>query len=51
MVKQKVSMTIDKEVYDSFKEFCRVNGMKVSTKVEILMRDSVNTTTLKKYME
>ncbi|MEA2036847.1 MAG: hypothetical protein U9O94_05025 [Nanoarchaeota archaeon] len=44
-------MTIDKDVYDTFKEFCRQNGMKVSTKVELLMRDSAKNVSLKKFIE
>ena len=44
-------MTIDEEVYDNFKDYCKRNGMKVSTKVELLMKESVSTITLKKFIK
>jgi antitoxin component of RelBE/YafQ-DinJ toxin-antitoxin module len=49
--KIKISMTIDNNVYSSFKEYCKRNGMKVSTKVELLMRDAAQNTTLKKFIK
>lgn len=51
MVKQKISLTIDKDTYETFREFCRNNGMKVSTKVELLMKSSIPNTTLKRFIE
>ncbi|MFH1133796.1 MAG: hypothetical protein V1735_04845 [Nanoarchaeota archaeon] len=51
MVKRKVSMTIDENVFNDFKSFCEQNGMKMSTKVELMMKDSVKDTTLKKYLK
>ncbi len=51
MVKQKISMTIDKNIYNQFKKFCQSNGMKISTKVELLMKESVKDTSLKEYMK
>ena len=51
MAKKKISMTIEEDVFESFKEYCRRNGMKISTKVETLMRESVKNQSLKEYME
>ena len=51
MTKVKVSMTIDDHVFAAFKNFCRQNGMKVSTKVEQLMRDNVKNTTLGQFIK
>jgi hypothetical protein len=50
MVKRKISMTIDEGIYNSFKQFCSDNGMKISTKVELLMKESVKDTSLKEYI-
>ena len=51
-MKRKISMTIDRDVYDGFKDFCQKNGMKVSTKVELLMREATTKDqTLKKFIE
>jgi len=51
MAKKKISMTIDSDIYDSFKLFCQRNGMKVSTKVELLMKEASKDMTLKKYLK
>ena len=51
LTKLKVSMTIDEEIFASFKSFCKQNGMKVSTKVEQLMRENVKNTTLGQYIK
>ncbi|MFH1408804.1 MAG: hypothetical protein ABIH34_02765 [Nanoarchaeota archaeon] len=51
MVKRKISMTIDEDVFNDFKAFCEQNGMKMSTKVELMMREAIKDTTLKKYMK
>jgi hypothetical protein len=51
VVKRKVSITIDDEVFRSFRDFCRQNGMKISSKVELFMKDSVKNTSLKKFLE
>jgi antitoxin component of RelBE/YafQ-DinJ toxin-antitoxin module len=50
MTKIKVSMTIDEDVYEAFKNFCAKNGMKISTKVELLMRETVKDTSLKEFI-
>jgi antitoxin component of RelBE/YafQ-DinJ toxin-antitoxin module len=51
MAKKKITMTIDSDVFEKFKGYCEQNGMKVSTKVELLMRDSVKNTSLKSFIE
>ena len=51
MVKIKVSMTIDEHVYAQFKHFCSENGMKVSTKVEQLMREATKNSSLNSFMD
>lgn len=51
MVKKKISMTIDEDVFESFKNYCSKNGMKISTKVETLMRETVKNQSLKEFME
>jgi len=48
--KIKVSMTIDKDVYEDFREYCKQNGMKISSKVELMMQDSTKNPTLKSFM-
>jgi len=48
--KRKVSMTIDNSTYSQFKKYCSDNGMKVSTKVERLMKDSLKNTSLIKFI-
>lgn len=50
MTKTKVSMTIDDKVYKQFKKFCEANGMKMSSKVEVLMKDSMKDTSLKEFI-
>lgn len=37
-MKQKITMTVDAKVFAAFKRYCAENGMKVSSKVELLMR-------------
>jgi hypothetical protein len=44
-------MTIDDEVFRSFRDFCKQRGMKISSKVELLMQDSVKNHNLKKFIE
>ncbi|MBU0472077.1 MAG: hypothetical protein KKF89_05410 [Nanoarchaeota archaeon] len=50
MAKQKISMTIEEEIYNQFKKYCSNNGMKISTKVELLMRETLKDTSLKEYI-
>ena len=42
MATVKVSMTIDKDVFSSFKSYCQKNGMKVSSKVEQLFKETLS---------
>lgn len=51
MVKTKVSMTIDRDVFEVFKKYCKENGMKISTKVEVLMKETVKNLSLKGFMK
>ncbi|MEM4756380.1 MAG: hypothetical protein QW594_04595 [Candidatus Woesearchaeota archaeon] len=51
MVKQKISMTIDQDVFEQFKVYCKKNGMKISTKVESMMRDTLKNTSLHEFMK
>ncbi len=39
--KKKVSLTVDQETYAQFRQFCYGNGMKVSTKIEQLIKDLI----------
>jgi hypothetical protein len=41
MGKKKVTMTIDSDILHEFRDFCEQNGMKISSRVELLMKDSV----------
>jgi hypothetical protein len=41
VTKRKITMTIDATAFASFKQFCRSNGMKVSSRVELMMREFV----------
>ena len=51
MGKIKVSMTIEEEVYENFKNYCKRNGMKISTKVELMMKEIMKDVGLKKFIE
>ena len=51
LTKLKVSMTIDDEVFAAFKNFCKQNGMKVSTKVEQMMKENVKNSTLQQFIK
>lgn len=39
MSKKKITMTIDEEIFLKFKKLCKDNAMKVSSKVELMMRN------------
>jgi len=41
MGKQKITMTIDEDVFLEFKRLCKENAMKVSSKVELMMKRQV----------
>ena len=51
MGKIKVSMTIDEDVYNDFKDFCKRNGMKISTKVDLMMKEVIKDVGLKRFIE
>jgi hypothetical protein len=38
MPKQKVTLSIDKQVYSNFKKFCEENAIMLSKKVELFMK-------------
>lgn len=42
MGKIPITVTVDKEVFEEFKRLCEENDIKVSTKVNSLMREWVN---------
>ena len=48
--KRKISLTIDDDIFEAFKKYCEQNGMKVSTKVELLMKESLKNVSLKNYL-
>lgn len=50
MGKLKVSMTIDEDIFNAFRSYCQNNGMKISTKVEQLMRENVKNFPLQAFM-
>lgn len=37
-MKQRISLTIDKEVYQKFLKYCKERGMKISSKVEVMIK-------------
>ena len=39
MPKKTVSMTLDEDTLSKFQEFCSSRGMKVSSKIEIMMKE------------
>ncbi|MEK6932838.1 MAG: hypothetical protein AABW56_03540 [Nanoarchaeota archaeon] len=40
-MKQKISLTVEEEIYQKFLEYCKERGMKVSSKVEIMMKEEL----------
>ncbi len=51
MGKIKISMTIEETVFTTFKSYCQQNGMKISTKVEQLMRENIRDMPLQSFMK
>lgn len=41
MVKEKITLTVEKDIRKKFAEYCKERGMKVSSKVEILMKEEL----------
>lgn len=39
MGKQKITMTIDEDIFLEFKRLCKEKAMKVSSKVELMMKE------------
>ena len=39
--KTRINLTIDPIIYQSFKNFCECNGMKISSKVEQMMKETI----------
>ena len=46
MGKVKVSMTLHPETLEQFRQYCGANGMKISTKVEQMMREILKDSSL-----
>jgi len=42
MAKNTITITADKEVIDAFKRICRENDIKVSTKINTLMKEWID---------
>lgn len=40
-MKQRMTLSIDEEIYKKFKEYCEQHGMKMSSKVELYMREEL----------
>jgi hypothetical protein len=51
MPKKKVSMTIDEDIFKLFQGYCAANGMKISTKVEQMIRETVKNVPLQKFIK
>jgi hypothetical protein len=43
-------MTIDEDIYNNFKSYCLKNGMKISSKVELLMKSTLENESLNKFI-
>lgn len=51
MAKVKVSMTIEEDIFEAFRSYCQQNGMKISTKVEQMMRENVKNMPLQAFIK
>ena len=40
-MKIRVNLSIEKEVYKQFQKYCEQNGMKMSSKVELFMKEEL----------
>lgn len=49
--KIRISITIDSDIYTQFKTYCEERGMKMSSKAEQLMKESVKNSTLNKFIK
>lgn len=41
MNKKRVTVTIDPDIHKKFKEHCERRGMKISSKIELLMKEAL----------
>lgn len=41
MVKIKRTISVDEDVYENFTGYCKKNGMKVSTKLNLMMKEVI----------
>ncbi len=41
MSKQKVTLSIDREIYKKYKQWCEDNAIMLSKKIELFMRDQL----------
>ncbi len=41
MAKKKITMTIDEKIFSAFKRLTKANAMKVSSKVELMMKEFI----------
>ena len=41
MPKQKVTLSIDREIYEKYKKWCEDNAIMLSKKIELFMRDQL----------
>lgn len=44
-MKEKISVVVDKELWSRFKEYCRTHGFSMSNKVEVLIRNELDSKT------
>lgn len=44
-MKEKISLVIEKELWDSFKAYCKDNGMSFSKKIEVMISNELNSKT------
>jgi len=44
MSKQKVTLSIDREIYKKYKRWCEDNAIMLSKKIELFMRDQLEKT-------
>lgn len=41
-MKKRINLTIEENIYKRFREYCEQRGMKISSKVELYMREVLN---------
>ncbi|MDP3026166.1 MAG: CopG family transcriptional regulator [Nanoarchaeota archaeon] len=40
-MKKRINITIDEKLIKNFQEYCRDKGMKVSTRIELLVKEDI----------